>query len=279
MSLCAAFRKLAISSAVVVFALTSLDAHAQENGQDITLSENAGASGSTQSYVAATFGSWEQHCISTNDGVDPCQLYQLLMDAQGAPVSEISVFALPPGKEAAAGATVIAPLETLLTESLTIAIDGTSKIYPFSYCTLTGCVSRVGFTGIELEKLIRGAKVTLTVVPAAEREKRVTLDVSLLGFSTGFAASAATVNTVSSTRLGENSQNTAIAPIKQKTVTLPWGQTQRVQTPLVGGCEENGSCYGDLSTLTGRPKTVQVDGYHRRDGTYVRGHYRSKPKN
>ena len=43
-------------------------------------------------------------------------------------------------------------------------------------------------------------------------------------------------------------------------------------------CAENGSCYGDISTLTGRPKTVRVQGYYRKDGTYVRGHYRSRPR-
>ncbi len=43
-------------------------------------------------------------------------------------------------------------------------------------------------------------------------------------------------------------------------------------------CAENGSCYGDISTLTGRPKTVSVRGYYRSDGTYVRGHYRSSPR-
>lgn len=41
---------------------------------------------------------------------------------------------------------------------------------------------------------------------------------------------------------------------------------------------ENGSYYGQPSELTGRPKTVHVGGYHRKDGTYVRGHYRSKPR-
>lgn len=40
-------------------------------------------------------------------------------------------------------------------------------------------------------------------------------------------------------------------------------------------CAENGSCYGDLSTYNGLPKTVHVEGYYRSDGTYVRGHYRS----
>lgn len=46
--------------------------------------------------------------------------------------------------------------------------------------------------------------------------------------------------------------------------------------PALGGCAENGSCYGDISSLTGNPKTIRVDGYYRSDGTYVRGHYRSK---
>lgn len=44
------------------------------------------------------------------------------------------------------------------------------------------------------------------------------------------------------------------------------------------GCAENGSCYGDLSQDTGRPRTVHVDGYFRSDGAYVRGHYRSAPR-
>jgi micrococcal nuclease len=41
---------------------------------------------------------------------------------------------------------------------------------------------------------------------------------------------------------------------------------------------ENGSYYGEISERTGRPKTVQVQGYTRRDGTYVRGHFRSSPR-
>lgn len=41
---------------------------------------------------------------------------------------------------------------------------------------------------------------------------------------------------------------------------------------------ENGSYYGEVSEATGRPKTVHVQGYFRKDGTYVRGHYRSPPR-
>lgn len=39
---------------------------------------------------------------------------------------------------------------------------------------------------------------------------------------------------------------------------------------------ENGSYYGQISSITHLPKTISVSGYYRRDGTYVRGHYRSR---
>ncbi len=44
------------------------------------------------------------------------------------------------------------------------------------------------------------------------------------------------------------------------------------------GVAENGSYHGQISAETGRPKTVRVGGYTRKDGTRVRGHYRSKPQ-
>jgi hypothetical protein len=46
-----------------------------------------------------------------------------------------------------------------------------------------------------------------------------------------------------------------------------------MHVPYIG---EDGSYYGQLNSLTGKPKTVYVSGYFRRDGTYVRSHYRSK---
>ena len=42
------------------------------------------------------------------------------------------------------------------------------------------------------------------------------------------------------------------------------------------GVAENGSYYGELNQ-NGVPTTVPVRGYFRSDGTYVRGHYRSRP--
>ena len=55
--------------------------------------------------------------------------------------------------------------------------------------------------------------------------------------------------------------------------------TTTASSPTTSGtglCAENGSCYGDLSA-NGVPKTVHVNEYYRKDGTYLRGHYRSAP--
>jgi hypothetical protein len=57
---------------------------------------------------------------------------------------------------------------------------------------------------------------------------------------------------------------------------------ETLSAPLTGKHDppvaENGSRYGDISEQTGRPKTIHVNGYYRNDGTYVRGYYRSEPK-
>jgi hypothetical protein len=72
---------------------------------------------------------------------------------------------------------------------------------------------------------------------------------------------------------------TLLSQDQQQNIFAQLGSALNTNPTLLRTCEENGSCYGDISALTGRPKTVQVDGYFRKDGTYVRGHYRSKPKN
>jgi invasion protein IalB len=155
--------------------------------------EVAAPDGPGTTYTAASFDSWEQRCMRTVDGSDPCQLYQLLKDAQGTSVAEISLFPLPAGQQAVAGATIVAPLETLLTEQLTLAVDGaTPKRYPFTWCAPLGCIARVGFTQAEIDGFKKGAKATMTIVPVAAPDQKVVLDISLKGFTAGFDAVAKT---------------------------------------------------------------------------------------
>ena len=164
---------------------------AQEAAPAVPLTQETAEVNDT--YLLKSIDAWELRCVKTADGSDPCQLYQLLKDAEGNAVAEFSLFALPEGGLAAAGATVIAPLETLLTANLRIAIDGGEpKIYPFTFCASLGCVARVGFTVEEVAQFKKGAKAVMTIVPAGAPEQKVNLDISLKGFTAGFDAVKAT---------------------------------------------------------------------------------------
>lgn len=141
------------------------------------------------SYVQEAFADWELTCLRTESGDDPCQLYQLLRDSNGNEVAEFSLFPLPDGQQAVAGATVVTPLETLLTEDLHIQVDqSNAKRYPFSFCTTAGCVARVGFTAEEVAALKAGITATLTIVPVAAPDQTVVLNLSLKGFTAGYEA-------------------------------------------------------------------------------------------
>jgi invasion protein IalB len=154
--------------------------------------EETPADGPGTMYVEATHGDWEQRCFRTEDGSNPCQLYQLLKDAEGNAVAEISMFDLPDGGQAVAGASIVAPLETLLTESLRLKIDtGAAKVYPFTWCAPIGCIARVGFTAEEVAQFKAGAKAVVTIVPVVAPDQTVDLDLSLVGFTAGYDAMVA----------------------------------------------------------------------------------------
>lgn len=159
-------------------------------GGDLALGEPvSGQAGIGEPYVGAEFTDWVLRCVRTESGNDPCQLYQLLTDQQGNSVAEISLFPLPEGQQAAAGVTIITPLETLLTEQVTMRIDeGQAKRYPFTFCSAVGCVSRIGLLAEEVDAFRRGNLAQIRIVPAAAPDQQVLLDVSLSGFTAGFQA-------------------------------------------------------------------------------------------
>jgi invasion protein IalB len=142
-----------------------------------------------QLYVKAEFGDWDLRCVRTETGVDPCQLYQLLNDAEGNSVAEVSLFDLRDQGPAAAGATIITPLETLLTEQLRLGVDEAApKTYPFTFCSQVGCFARLGFTAEEVDAFRAGSTAKITIVPAAAPGQVVELTMSLAGFTAGFEA-------------------------------------------------------------------------------------------
>ncbi len=178
----------AMASPLSVLAQEAAAPAAPENNLALG-AEAGGAIGST--YSAAKFDDWDQRCARSGTDADPCQLYQLLKDDAGTSVAEFTVFGLPEGTggEAVAGATFIAPLETLLTAGLTLQIDaGKPKVYPFAFCADIGCVIRLGFTAAELDAMKKGAKMTATIVPFVAQDKKVNLNISLKGFTKGYEA-------------------------------------------------------------------------------------------
>ncbi|MBV1903290.1 MAG: invasion associated locus B family protein [Marinosulfonomonas sp.] len=140
-------------------------------------------------YVREQHGAWDVRCLTSDDATENCQLYQLLKDEEGNSVAEMTLFALPEGQAALAGATIATPLETLLTAQLTMSVDGkNTKRYPFSYCSVQGCYARVGLRSEDIEAFRKGNAATIAIVPVVAPDQVVNLKLSLSGFTSGFAA-------------------------------------------------------------------------------------------
>lgn len=159
-----------------------------------TLSTGTAVNPAGSTYSRQAFTDWELRCVRTEDGketeMDPCQLYQLLKDAKGNSVAEISLFALPKKEgDAIAAATIITPLETLLTQGMTMVVDNAApKRYPFSWCSVVGCYARVGFTQAEIDSFQKGSKAEVIIFPVAAPKTDVKLTMSLSGFTAGYQA-------------------------------------------------------------------------------------------
>lgn len=138
-------------------------------------------------YVKSTHTDWMLRCIRAAQGQDPCELYQLMKDGEGNSVAEITLIPLK-NSDVAAGATIIAPLETDLIRGLGFAVDsGKAQQYPFSFCAPVGCVARIGFAEPELAKLKGGNKAKLSLMPfGGDPKNPVQLDLSLSGFTAAF---------------------------------------------------------------------------------------------
>ncbi|MDO6732231.1 invasion associated locus B family protein [Marinovum sp. 2_MG-2023] len=152
----------------------------------LAVGQEATELGST--YVKQESGDWELRCIRTETPEnDPCQLYQLLKEENGNALAEISMFRLPAESKLPAGATVIVPLETLLTGQLGISVDGSKpKSYPFSFCNRQGCYARIGLTAEDIAAFKRGAEAKVMIRPFAAPDQIVASTMSLSGFTAGF---------------------------------------------------------------------------------------------
>ncbi|TJZ94270.1 invasion associated locus B family protein [Paracoccus gahaiensis] len=138
-------------------------------------------------YARSEHGDWTIRCIRAGQGKDPCEMYKLLTDADDNAVAELTLVPLSNGN-VAAGATLVAPLETDLIEGLGFQVDaGEMRGYPFSFCAPVGCVARLGFTPEELAGMKGGRIANVQLLPfGGDPAEPVQLSMSLAGFTAAF---------------------------------------------------------------------------------------------
>jgi invasion protein IalB len=140
-----------------------------------------------QPYLVAEHRDWQVICTRLQaDGPEICEMYQLLTEASGQPIAEISIAALPDEGDIIAGATITTPLETFLPAGVgfrTAQDAETMRVEQFRVCTAVGCVVRMGLARDEIETLQRGSEAFVTIVPFVAIDQPVDIRVSLLGFT------------------------------------------------------------------------------------------------
>ncbi len=168
-----------------IFALAGFSAQAQTT-------ENYPVGGATVAeeqpaeIVRETHGDWEIRCATATE---TCFLYQLMLNDEGTPVAEFSIVKLPLGSEAVAGATIVAPLGTLLTRGVVFAVDDAEAVqYPFSWCTRPGCFARFGLTDLLVSSMKSGSNVNIALYSIANAQKAIPVTASLNGFTAAFDA-------------------------------------------------------------------------------------------
>ncbi len=173
--------------------------------------EGAGQDALGQPYVADVIDDWQIECLRTTLEADPCRMVQLLLD-QGNPAVRVEIVALPEGGPAPAVATFYSPLQTLLSEQLTLSVDGGRKSkHMFNYCTPQFCVAQVPFAPDAVAAFKRGNKAEAIIVPLQAPDQTVVLEMSLKGFTAGFdqaveltAASTAAIKKANAAAQGGN---------------------------------------------------------------------------
>lgn len=148
----------------------------------------AGAGGGNNApYVKEVFKDWTVQCLKVQDDQEICQMNQLLKDESGASVAEVNIFRIAGGTQAVAGGAFSVPLETLLNQKLTIAIDGRDpKLYEYTFCTAQFCLARVGFTADDVARLKAGKEAIISLVPLFAPDQRVSVSMSLSGFTAAY---------------------------------------------------------------------------------------------
>ena len=142
----------------------------------------------TEPYIKERFENWSLKCIKTVNSIERCEANQIIFNQKQQPVAEISIIKLPKGQVAAAAATIIVPLETILSEGLVLAIQELEpKKYQFKFCNSLGCYSQIGLTDDEVEALKRKEKASIFLKHISSGDQQIVIPMSLDGFTKTFS--------------------------------------------------------------------------------------------
>lgn len=143
-----------------------------------------------EGYLREKFEAWEVRCIKGEVvEEEECRLFNLLSDAEGNPIAQMDMQALPKGGKAVAGVDIATPLGSLLTAQVVMKIDaGKAKRYPYTWCDQQGCYARFGMTAAEISAMKRGAKAVVVLASVAAPDQPLNLELSLKGFTAAWTA-------------------------------------------------------------------------------------------
>lgn len=176
---CAAFA-LILSLAGAAFAQDAATTTADEEFPIAPATDTA-----PSEFTKATHGDWQIRC--TTSTIEQCVLYQLLKDANGTPVVEITMVKLPTGGQAIAGVTAVTPLGTVLTTGFAFQIDANpARQYPYNWCTPNGCFSRFGLDAASVAMMKSGNEGVVALFSFNQGKDPIRLKLSLNGFTAGF---------------------------------------------------------------------------------------------
>jgi len=133
-------------------------------------------------------GDWDLRCVrAATIEEELCQLAVTLLNPEGNPIAELTMFRLPEGRQAVAGALIAVPLETHLPDGVKFSVDGSSPLgYQYTWCDAQGCFARVGFTQDVINRFKNGANAVVTIVPAIAPDQQLNLPLSLSGFTAAY---------------------------------------------------------------------------------------------
>ena len=169
-----------------IFCISSLKAEEADNLSidDTMMSEPQ----KTEPYIKERFENWTLKCIKSVNSVERCEANQIIFNQKKQPVAEISIIKLPKGQVAAAAATIIVPLETILSEGLVLAIQELEpKKYQFKFCNSLGCYSQIGLTDNEVDALKRKEKASIFLKHISSGDQQIVIPMSLDGFTKTFS--------------------------------------------------------------------------------------------